>query len=335
MSLAVGVAGATGAVGSELLRVLEQRRFPIAELRLFAASEEAGKRPLFRGSERPLAALAPGCFDGLDLAFFATAPAVSREWVPRARAAGALVIDNSSAFRLEPDVPLVVPEVNPSDLEGHAGLIANPNCTTALLVTALAPLCGLARPLRLLVATYQAVSGAGNAGVEELERELSAAGRGREAAGGGSGPFPERIAGNVIPAIGPCDLDGWSGEETKVRAETRKILRRPDLLVSATCVRVPVVRAHCEAVHVGFDRPVASEEARERLGRAPGVAVVDDPARGLFPTPLRAETRDEVLVGRIRADETLDHGIAFFLAGDQLRKGAALNAVQIAELALC
>lgn len=326
MTLRVTVVGATGLVGAELIGLLAERAFPLESLRRIASqrSRDAAAPRTAEGLEL----LAPDSFTGCDVAFFCTPAAVSREWVPRALAAGALVIDSSSAFRSDPAVPLVVPEVNPGEIGPDRRLLANPNCSTILLVTVLHPLTRLAGLRRVVVCTYQSVSGAGRRGVLALEAEL--AGSDPDVI---TGAFQAPIAANLIPFIGPPAGAGMGAEERKLRDETRRILGLDDLRVSATCVRVPVRRAHSEAVHLEFDQDVDPELARRTLAAAPGVLVCDQPEQAILPTPLRAQGQDPVLVGRIRADDGVRGGLALFLAGDQLRKGAALNAIQIAELA--
>lgn len=334
MTCDVAVVGATGAVGRELLKILESRSFPVGELSLFASDRQPGRTIRFRSEDLPVRPLTRESFRGIDLAFFATSADLSRKWTPVARAGGSLVIDNSSAFRSEPEVPLVVPEVNGERLATHRGLIANPNCSTILLVLVLGPLSRLAPLSRVVVATYQAVSGAGQAGVEELENQLRARYGGQGQPVAPPRVFPHKIAHNLIPAIGSTVPFGVSGEESKMQSETCRILGLERLKLSATCVRVPILRVHSEAVHIAFDRPVTAASVRQRLVEAPGLLLVDDPSKDVYPTPQGAEGRDAVLVGRIRPDPAMDDGVALFLAGDQLRKGAALNAVQIAERAI-
>ena len=344
MNKQVALVGATGLVGRELLCLLEGREFPVARLALFGSPRQPDRRLLFRSEPLPVRPLSPGCFRGIELAFFATPAAVAETWVPEARGAGSLVIDHSSAYRSDPEVPLVVPEVNGETLSNHQGLVANPNCSTILLVLVLAPLHRMASLRQVVVATYQAVSGAGQAAVLELEKQLLDRrtprraprrdhGEARPAEEPIGGVFEQEIALNLIPAIGPGQPSQFTGEERKIQDESRRILNLGNLAISATCVRVPVLRVHSEAVHVGLSRPVSIERVRRELSRAPGLSVLDDPALGLYPTPRRAEGLDQVLVGRIRQDPALDPGVALFLSGDQLRKGAALNAVQIAEMA--
>jgi len=329
----VGIAGATGAVGEELLRVMAERRLPVDELRLFASPRSAGRKIEWAGGEVTVEELDAGRLGECSVVFFSAGGGISKEWAPRAAEGGAVVIDNSSAFRLDPNVPLVVPEVNPEAVKGHQGIIANPNCTTILLVVVLAPLHRLGGLKRVVVATYQAASGAGARAMEELEAQARVV-----LDGGDPQPehFPEPIAFNLFPHVDRfLEEEGWATrEEMKVVWETRKIMDLPDLQAISTCVRVGILRAHSEAVFCELERAVDPETAREAIAAAPGVTVVDDPTRGRYPTPRAADGIDEVLVGRIRTDPTVPdgRGLALFLAGDQLRKGAALNAVQIAEL---
>lgn len=333
MNLCVGVVGATGAVGAELLRVLDRRGFPAGEVRAFASAGPPGRAVTWRERALPVEPLTRERLRGCQVVFFSAGAAVAREWAPRALEAGALVVDNSSAFRAEPTVPLVVPEVDPAPAAGGSLLFANPNCTTILLALVLAPLQRAAGLRRVQVATYQAASGAGGRALDELEAHT------RVALGGGepvAGCLPRPLAFNLFPQVGDFSPAGDSAEEEKVARELRRLLGAPELCVSSTCVRVPVRRAHSAAVWVELARPLAPEAARELLAGAPGVRVEDDPARGRYPTPREAEGRDEVLVGRLRADPGVPEGrgLALFLCGDQLLKGAALNAVQVAELAL-
>ncbi len=335
---AVAVVGATGAVGRELLAILEERRFPAGRLELFASERSAGVELEVLGQRLPVQPLARASFDGSDLAFFSCGAETARLHVPRALAAGARVIDNSSAFRLDPSVPLVVPECNADRLfgaDGPARLVANPNCSTILLAVVLAPLARRFGLKRAVVATYQAASGAGAAAMRALEADLGAGFTcGRPNGEAWRGRFPHPLAGNLIPHIDRFQADGRTREEVKIADESRKILELEALPIDATCVRVPVLRSHCEAVVIETERPCRPAEARRVLAEAPGLAVVDDMERFLYPMPLHASGRDEVLVGRLRASRAFEHGLAFWLAGDQLRKGAALNAVQIAELLL-
>ncbi|MGH7724601.1 MAG: aspartate-semialdehyde dehydrogenase [Candidatus Eiseniibacteriota bacterium] len=330
----VVVLGATGAVGGEMVRVLEQRGFPVGSLRLLSTQRSAGRQISFRGTPHEVEEVGPRSFDGIDLALFAAGADGSRTWAPVARAAGATVVDNSNAFRYEADVPLVVPEVNRDALEGHTGLIANPNCSTIQLVLVLAPLARAVPIERVLVSTYQSVSGTGVDAITELDAQLAARVRGD---GGVPAPqiYPHPIADNVLPHVDDFLDNGYCREEMKLVWESRKILGLPDLRLSATTVRVPVRVAHSEAVTIDFARPVSPAEARALLAEAPGVQVVDEPSRAEYPTPLEAAGGDLALVGRIRNDLSNERGLLLFISCDNLRKGAALNAVQIAEELFC
>lgn len=331
MGQTVAMVGATGAVGAELLAVLAERSYPVGELRALASPRSAGKTVPFAGEEVTVEPLSEERLAGCDVVFFSAGGSISKEWAPRAARAGAVVIDNSSAFRYDPDVPLVVPEVNPEAAKAHRGIIANPNCTTILLAVVIAPLHRAAGLKRVVVASYQSASGAGARAMAELETQTRAVLDGEPPA---PEQFPQPIAFNLFPHIDTFLADeGWATrEEMKVVWESRKILGLPELQAVSTCVRVPVLRAHAEAVFLELDRPLAPEDARAALEAAPGVEVVDDPAAVRYPTPREAAGRDPVLVGRIRRDPSCVNGLCLFLAGDQLRKGAALNAVQIAEL---
>jgi len=328
LSWNVAILGATGAVGSEMVRVLESRGFPVAELRLFSTVRSAGTRVAFRGRSIEVQEVTPAAFAGVDFALFAAGADASRAWAPVARQAGATVIDNSNAFRYDDDVPLVVPEVNPEALRQARGLVANPNCSTIQLVLVLAPLARLARLERVTVATYQSVSGTGLDALAELAGDIAA-----DALDEPYTPriYPHPIAYNVLPQVDEFLDNGYTREEMKLVWESRKILGLPDLALAATTVRVPVRVGHSEAVTIDFARDVSPEEARAALATAPGVRVVDDPARGHYPTPLAAAGGDDALVGRIRRDLSRERALMLFIACDNLRKGAALNAVQIAE----
>lgn len=324
----VAIVGATGAVGAELLSVLDKRRFPVERLVALASARSAGTTVSFRGAEVPVEVLAPERFAGIDIAFFSAGATRSREFAPIAKAQGALVVDNSSAFRMDPDVPLVVPEVNSGALAGHHGLIANPNCVAAILTVALAPLERLAPIRRLVVATYQSASGAGARAMEDLQVQTRDFLEGR--------PVVARVlkhpfAFNLFSHDSAIEDNGYNGEENKVGQEVRKILGRPDLGISVTCVRVPILRAHSAAINVELERPVTPEEARAALAASAGVKVVDDREHNHFPMPIEASGADDVLVGRIRVDPSHPNALNLFVSGDQLLKGAALNAVQIAE----
>ncbi len=344
-SVNVGVVGATGLVGTEMLRVLDEREFPVGELRVYASPRSAGRHLGFGDREVACETLAPGCFDGLDLVFVDVDDPLSLEWAPVAAAAGARVIDKSAAFRMEPDVPLVVAEVNPEDLAAMPrGIVACPNCTTMVLLTALAPLHRAAGIERMVVSTYQSVSGAGQAGIRELaeewtkgagqterfERAAAAANAPGALAGGELWPSP--IAGNVIPLAGSVDESGYTSEERKLVYESRKILHAPELAVAATCVRVPVYVGHAMAANVGVRRDTTLAEVIEVLAAAPGVVLVDGGAGA--PTPMDGAGIDPVLVGRVREDRSQPNTFDLWVTGDNLRKGAALNAVQIAEVLL-
>lgn len=327
MSLRVAIAGATGAVGQEFLSLMAERGFPVGTLRLLASERSVGRKIPFGGEEIAVELLSGFDFSQVDVAFFSAGSHLKDE-ARRAAAEGACVIDNSSAFRRDPDVPLVVPQINGRAALGHAGLIANPNCSTILLVMALGPLHQQVPVRRIVVSTYQAVSGSGAAGLGELSAQAEAERTGEPLV---SSCYPKPIHGNVLPFVQAFDEGDLTTEEWKMVHETRRILEHPDLAVSTTCVRVPVRRAHSEAVNIEFERAVAPDEVRSWLQEASGVQVVDDPATGRFPTPRDADGGDDVLVGRIRRDPGHERAIDLWLTGDQLRKGAALNAVEIAE----
>ncbi len=324
----IAIVGATGAVGHELLAVLERLNYPIGTLRPLASPRSLGTSVTFAGREIPVEVAGPESFAGIDVAFFSAGATRSRELIPHARAAGALVIDNSSAFRMDPEVPLVVPEVNPEALRGHGGVIANPNCVAAILTVAIAPLRQLGGFKRLVVSTYQSASGAGARAMEDLEVQTRAALAGEPVV-----PLVLRhpYAFNLFSHDSAVEDNLYNGEENKVVAETRKILDQPDLGISITCMRVPVLRAHTEVVNIEFDRVVSVEAAREVLTSAPGVTLVDDPAANHFPMPNETSGTDPVRVGRIRRDPSCERALNLLICGDQLLKGAALNAVQIAQ----
>jgi aspartate-semialdehyde dehydrogenase len=328
-SFTVGIVGATGAVGQELLRLLEARDFPISALRLFASTRSAGKTMPFRGQHIAVEEARPGVFGNVDVAFFAAGGPVTRALAPDAVRAGCLVIDKSSALRLDPDVPLVIPEINPEALRHHKGIIANPNCSTAVALMGVWPLHRRFGLKRLIMATYQSVTGAGAEGVRELEAQVLAHTKGAELP---RKVFPRQIAFNVIPQVDTFGANGYTGEETKMMLESRKIMGLPQLPVSATCVRVPVVRAHSVAVNAEFERPVSVAEAREAVASFSGAQLVDETSRGEYPTPLDFSGKVKCGVGRIRLDTALPNGLAFWVSGDNLWKGAALNALQVAEL---
>jgi aspartate-semialdehyde dehydrogenase len=324
----IAIVGATGAVGVEILRVLERRNFPVGSVTLLASARSVGKTLEFKGKPYPVAELKAAAFKGVDIAFFSAGAGRSREFAPAARAAGAVVIDNSSAFRMAPDVPLVVPEVNAGDLANHKGLIANPNCTAAVLATAVWPLHQAAKIRKIVVATYQAASGAGAQAMQELEDQVRDYAAGRELA---RKVFPHQIAFNLFSHNTKVAENGYNEEENKVIEEMRKMFHMPHLAIVPTCIRVPVLRAHSEAVTLELEKPLSPEEARAILAKAPGVKVVDDPVANHFPMPIEASGDLDVHVGRIRRDLSNPNGLVLFAAGDQLLKGAAWNAVQIAE----
>ncbi|MBI4328291.1 MAG: aspartate-semialdehyde dehydrogenase [Chloroflexi bacterium] len=327
----VTVVGATGAVGEVFLSILEQRRFPVKMLRLLASQRSAGKRLKVFGRAHAVEEATESSFQGADIVFISASAEVSRRFAPVAVQAGALVIDDSSAFRMRPDVPLVVPEINAADLEGHRGIVAIPNCSTTQMVMALYPLHRADPIRRVIVDTYQSVSGTGRAAMEELREGSRAALNGQEYA---PRVYPHPIAFNVLPQIEGFLDNGYTKEEWKMLEETRKIMHAPDILVSATCVRVPVYLSHSEAVHAEFTHPLSPEEARRLLAAFPGVRVLDAPQAGEYPMPVQGAGTDDVFVGRIRQDASSPNGLAMWIVADNLRKGAALNAIQIAEEAL-
>ena len=328
----VAVVGATGAVGLEMIQTLEKRNFPVKNLRLFASERSLGKKLEFRGKPISVELLTAQVFKGIDFALFSAGASRSKEFAPAAVKQGAVVIDNSSAFRMEPDVPLVVPEVNPEDAKQHKGIIANPNCSTAIMLVAVYPLHRVNPVRRIVVSTYQAASGAGAKAMAELEEQTARILRGEKEIS--AGVLPQRIAFNLFPHVDVFLDNGYTKEEMKFVNESRKIMHHPALKISATCVRVPVYRAHSEAVNLEFERPMTPLEARNILSRAPGVKLVDDPANRQYPMPIDASGQYDCLVGRIRQDCSRDdgRGLELFVSGDQLLKGAALNAVQIAEV---
>jgi aspartate-semialdehyde dehydrogenase len=328
-SVTVGIVGATGAVGHELLQLLHDRGFPLRSLRLFASARSAGRTVSYAGRTYPIEEAKPGVFAGVDLAFFAAGGSVTRALAPDAVRAGCLVIDKSSHYRMDPDVPLVIPEINRGELRRHRGIIANPNCSTAVTLMALWPLHQAFGLRRYFAATYQSVSGTGAEAIRELEEQVQG-----HVKGAAPQPkvYPYPIAFNLIPQVDSFGPDGYTGEETKMMLESRKIMGLPDLRVSATTVRVPVVRAHSIAVNAEFERPVSVEAARAVIAAFAGAELVDDPAQRRYPTPLEFSRKVKCGVGRIRRDTALDNGLALWVSGDNLWKGAALNAVQNAEL---
>jgi len=331
MAKNVAVVGATGAVGTDMLRVLEERQFPVRSLRLFASARSVGKTLRFRGQEYPVEELTENSFKGIDIALFSAGAERSRQFAPTAVKAGAVVVDNSSAFRLERHVPLVVPEVNAHRIREHQGIIANPNCSTIIMVVPLWPLHQVARITRIVVSTYQAVSGTGARAIEELRIQT------RQILDGQPihpEVYPYQIAFNLLPHIGNFLPNGYTQEEMKLVNETRKIMEDDSIQVTATTVRVPVFRAHSEAVNLRTHKKLTVPQVREILRRAPGVKVVDDVTCNRYPMPIEASGQGDILVGRIREDASQENGIDLWISGDQLLKGAALNAVQIAEYLL-
>jgi aspartate-semialdehyde dehydrogenase len=325
----IAIVGATGAVGAELLRVLERRSFPVASLRAIGSSRSAGKSIQFRGESIPVQELNKQSFDQIDIAFFSAGGAISKEFVPIARDAGAVVIDNSSVFRMEADVPLVIPEINGDDVRQHRGIIANPNCTTAVALMAIYPLHRAFGVRRVFAASYQAVSGSGQRAIDELKQQVVAAAQDRQLP---PVVYPHAIAFNVLPHVDGFLESGYTKEEMKMQNEGAKIMHLPEFKASVTCVRVPVYRAHSVAVNAEFEIKVSVEQAREVLAKAPGLELVDEPHNNRYPMPLTVAGKDNCEVGRVRLDCALENGLSFWVSGDQLLKGAALNAVQIAEL---
>jgi aspartate-semialdehyde dehydrogenase len=325
----IAVVGATGAVGAELLAVLERRGFPVERLLPLSSNRSAGKVVFFRNTELSVEELSPTSFEGIDLAFFSAGGDISRRYAPIARTAGAIVIDNSSVFRMEADVPLVIPEINGEDVQEHSGLIANPNCTTAVALMALYPLHRAFGVRRVFAASYQAVSGSGARAINELRSQVEAVANKQTPV---AEVYPHPIAFNVLPHVDSFLPSGYTREEMKMQNEGRRIMHLPEFRASVTCVRVPVYRAHSVAVSAEFERPVSVAEAHETLAKAPGLELVDEPQKNSYPMPLFTAGKDNCEVGRVRLDCALENGLAFWVSGDQLLKGAALNAVQIAEL---
>ncbi len=328
----IALVGATGLVGRMLLELLETRQFPVNRIKLLAGERSANTVLNFNGAATLVNKLSEDSFEGIDLAFFTAGRMVSADYIPNAVMAGAVVIDNSSQFRMDPAVPLVVPEVNPEALEKHKGIIANPNCSTIQMLVALKPLHDAARIKRIVATTFQSVSGAGKSAIDELLTQIYMIMEEREKEHQVS-VFPHQIAFNCIPHIGDFDSQGNTFEENKMINETQKILD-PDIRVCATCVRVPVMIGHCEAVNIETENKITAEEAREILANAPGVAVIDDVDSNEYPLPVDCVSKDDVLVGRIREDESIENGLTLWIVSDNLIKGAALNAVQIAETML-
>jgi aspartate-semialdehyde dehydrogenase len=336
----IAVVGATGAAGTELLRVLERRNFPVASLRAIGSARSAGKSVRFREEPIPIEKLGDQSFDKIDIAFFSAGGDVSRNYVPIACQSDAIAIDKSSAFRMDPHVPLVIPEINAEDVRQNRGVIANPNCTTTVMLMALHPLHRVFGVRRVFATSFQAVSGSGARGVEELSRQIRATARDKDSVPkpGSATPataptvYPHPIAFNLLPHIDSFLESGYTKEEAKMQDETRKIMHLPELRVSTTCVRVPIYRAHSVAVSAEFERSVSVEQAREVLAKAPGLELVDEPQSNRYPMPLSVAGKDNCQVGRVRLDCAFENGLSFWVSGDQLLKGAALNAVQIAEL---
>lgn len=331
------VVGATGAVGQELLRVLERRNFPVAGLQPIASPSSAGRSVRFHDESIPVQELKEHSFEKIDIAFFCAGGEISRKYVPIACQADAIVIDNSSVFRMEAHVPLVIPEINGEDVQRHRGLIANPNCTTAITLMALYPLHRAFSVRRIFAASYQAVSGSGTRAINELTQQVKDAAQDRESSPrpGSSIPatsYPHPIAFNLLPHVDSFLQNGYTKEEMKMQNEARKIMHLPQFRASVTCVRVPVYRAHSVAVSAEFEKPVSLERAREVLVKAPGLELVDEPQNHRYPMPISVTGKDNCQVGRVRVDCAFENGLSFWVSGDQLLKGAALNAVQIAEL---
>ena len=325
----VGILGATGAVGQEMMKILAERNFPIGELHLLASERSVGKTMSFKGEEIAVELACPEAFKGLDIVLGAAENDIAEAMAPHIVEAGAVFVDNSSAFRMDPNVPLIIPEINPEDAKNHKGIISNPNCTTIVTLTAINALNSVSPIESIVASSYQAVSGAGVGGIAELYSQVDAAREGKEAE---VKVFQYPIAYNVIPQIGGDAFEGYTSEEMKMQNEGRKIMHLPDLKVSCTCVRVPVVRSHSVSAVVRTKEKISVEKARELFAKAPGVKLVDDLNNKRYPMPLETSDQDIVFIGRIRDDLTSDNGLNIWCCGDQVRKGAATNAVQIAEL---
>jgi len=330
MGCNLAIAGVTGAVGQEFLKILEQRDFPFDSLKVLASSRSAGKKIEFKGKEYIVEELTSNSFRGIDIALFSAGGARSKEFAPAAVKAGAVVVDNSSAFRMDPEVPLVIPEINPEAIQKNKGIIANPNCSTIIGIVPVWPLHKANPVKRMIVSTYQAASGAGQAAMLELKQQA------REVLGGKKvtcNALRFQLAFNAYNHDSALGVNGYNEEEMKMVKETRKIFSCPEIAITCTCIRIPVLRAHCESINLEFAEPITPDEVRDLLSTAPGVTVLDDRANNRFPMPIDASGTDDIYVGRIRQDESLpdNRGINIWVAGDQLRKGAALNAVQIAE----
>lgn len=327
----IAIVGATGAVGQEMMEILQERNFPVKEIKLLASERSAGKELEYKGNKIKIEKLGENSFENIDIALFSAGSSRSREFAPIAAQSGAVVIDNSSAFRMEEDVPLVIPEINPHAVAGYKnrGIVANPNCTTAVTLMALKPLHDLGNIKRVIASSYQAVSGAGAQAIEELRNQTLAWANSEEIH---SETFPHQIVFNVLPQIDSFLDNGYTKEEMKLHNETRKILENNEIALTATTVRVPVFRAHSVAVNIETEKKISVSEAKEALNSFPGIKVVDEPGELKYPMPIDAAGTDDCIVGRIREDYTVSNGLSFWVVGDQLRKGAALNAVQIAEL---
>jgi aspartate-semialdehyde dehydrogenase len=324
----VAVVGATGAVGIEMVKTLEKRNFPVGKLTLLASARSVGKKLKFRGQEIVITELTKDSFKGIDIALFSAGGSISKEFAPIAAKAGCVVVDNSSAFRMDESVPLVIPEINASDVKSHKGIIANPNCTTAITLMALFPLHKAFTVKRIFASSYQAVSGTGAKAIEELKRQVNEIVSGKAAT---KEVYPHQIAFNVLPQVDSFLPTGYTKEEMKMENEGRKIMHHPNFRASVTCVRVPVYRSHSVAVSAEFEKPVTVEAARAVLKKAPGLDLVDDPENKKYPMPLFTSEKDNCEVGRLRKDCAMDNGLCFWVSGDQLLRGAALNAVLIAE----
>lgn len=330
MACNLAIAGVTGAVGREFLKILEQRDFPFGSVKMLASSRSAGKKIEFKGKQYIIEELTKDSFERIDIALFSAGGDRSKEFAPAAAKSGAVVVDNSSAFRMDPDVPLVIPEINPEKIKEHKGIIANPNCSTIIGIVPVWPLHKANPVKRMVVSTYQAASGAGMQAMLELENQSREILEGKEPT---CKAFPYQIAFNVFSHNSQLDASGYNLEEVKMVNETRKIFDCPDIAITCTCIRIPVFRAHCESINLEFTDPITPDQVRDLLSTAPGVSVLDDRKNNRFPMPIDATDKDDIFVGRIRQDQSIpdNRGINIWVAGDQLRKGAALNAVQIAE----
>jgi len=330
MGVKVAIAGVTGAVGQEFLRILEQRNFPADSLKCLASERSVGKKTTFKGNEYPVELLTENSFKGIDIALFSAGGQRSRDFAPAAAKAGAVVVDNSSAFRMDPDVPLVVPEINPEMIKKHKGIIANPNCSTIIAIVPVWPLHKANPVKRMIVSTYQAASGAGQSAMLELIEQAKEVLAGRPVT---CKVLKYQLAFNLYCHDSKIGPNGYNEEEIKMAKETRKIFNCQSIAITATCVRVPVLRTHCESINLEFADPITPEQVKDLLGTAPGVSIIDDREKNRFPMPIDATDKDDVYVGRIRQDESIpdNRGINIWVVGDQIRKGAALNAIQIAE----